>query len=186
MSPDDQQDPDKDRRVDYVCTVGKQLYAFEHIGIEPFEQQIKMEVEDQNCLRRSWRISRTAFRLANIGRFTGPLRHLSASVARKSRGCKQTLGRNPHGYCRRCRIAGDRINFSERRTTWEFWRGPLWNSAKFTHPESKYDDLACLPRTRSRQGGYDGRLSHGMGVTRLADLPAEWSQQYQILGLPPR
>jgi len=26
-SPDDEQDPDRDRRVDYVCTVGKQLYA---------------------------------------------------------------------------------------------------------------------------------------------------------------
>jgi hypothetical protein len=46
-SPDDQQDPDKDRRVDYVCTVGKQLYAFEHTGIEPFENQIKMEVDNQ-------------------------------------------------------------------------------------------------------------------------------------------
>jgi len=29
----------------------------------------------------------------------------------------------------------------------------------------------------------EGRLSHGMGVARLADLPAEWSRQYQILGL---
>ena len=29
----------------------------------------------------------------------------------------------------------------------------------------------------------DGRLPHGMGVTRLADLPAEWSRQQQILGL---
>jgi hypothetical protein len=28
-----------------------------------------------------------------------------------------------------------------------------------------------------------GRLPHGMGFTRLADLPAEWSRQYQILGL---
>jgi hypothetical protein len=34
-------------------------------------------------------------------------------------------------------------------------------------------NLACLPR-----------LSHGMGVTRLADLPAEWSRQHRILGLP--
>ena len=46
-SPDDQQDPDKDRRVDYVCTIGKQLYAFEHTGIEPFENQIKMELDNQ-------------------------------------------------------------------------------------------------------------------------------------------
>ncbi|MGA8292326.1 MAG: resolvase [Rhodoplanes sp.] len=30
----------------------------------------------------------------------------------------------------------------------------------------------------------DGRLPHGMGVARLADLPAEWSRQHRILGLP--
>jgi site-specific DNA recombinase len=30
----------------------------------------------------------------------------------------------------------------------------------------------------------EGRLPHGMGVTRLADLPAEWSQQHLVLGLP--
>jgi hypothetical protein len=30
----------------------------------------------------------------------------------------------------------------------------------------------------------EGRLPHGMGVTRLADLPAEWSRQYHMLGLP--
>ena len=30
----------------------------------------------------------------------------------------------------------------------------------------------------------DGRLPHGVGVTRLVDLPAEWSRQHQILGLP--
>ena len=30
----------------------------------------------------------------------------------------------------------------------------------------------------------DGRLPHGMGVARLADLPAEWSRQHQMLGLP--
>ena len=47
-SPDDQRDPDKDRRVDYVCTIGDQLYAFEHTGIEPFENQIKMEVHNRN------------------------------------------------------------------------------------------------------------------------------------------
>jgi site-specific DNA recombinase len=32
----------------------------------------------------------------------------------------------------------------------------------------------------------EARLPHGMGVTRLADLPAEWSRQHQILGLRPR
>jgi site-specific DNA recombinase len=30
----------------------------------------------------------------------------------------------------------------------------------------------------------EGRLPHGMGVTRLADLPAEWSRQHRMLGLP--
>ncbi len=32
----------------------------------------------------------------------------------------------------------------------------------------------------------DGRLPRGMGVARLADLPAEWSKQHQMLGLPVR
>ncbi|TMK03146.1 MAG: hypothetical protein E6G74_05255 [Alphaproteobacteria bacterium] len=30
----------------------------------------------------------------------------------------------------------------------------------------------------------EGRLPHGMGVVRLADLPAEWSRQHQMLELP--
>src|SRR2546430_17447867 len=30
----------------------------------------------------------------------------------------------------------------------------------------------------------EGRLPHGMGVVRLADLPAEWSRQHQMLRLP--
>jgi site-specific DNA recombinase len=29
----------------------------------------------------------------------------------------------------------------------------------------------------------EGRLPYGMGVTRLCDLPAEWSRQYRMLGL---
>jgi hypothetical protein len=29
----------------------------------------------------------------------------------------------------------------------------------------------------------EGRLPHGMGVTRLFDLPVEWSRQCQMLGL---
>jgi site-specific DNA recombinase len=32
----------------------------------------------------------------------------------------------------------------------------------------------------------DGRLPHGIGVARLTDLPAEWSRQHQMLGLPPQ
>jgi hypothetical protein len=34
------------------------------------------------------------------------------------------------------------------------------------------------------QAAIDGRLPYGMGVARLSDLPAEWSRQYQMLGLP--
>jgi hypothetical protein len=34
------------------------------------------------------------------------------------------------------------------------------------------------------QAAINGRLPHGMGVARLSDLPAEWSRQYQTLGLP--
>jgi site-specific DNA recombinase len=30
----------------------------------------------------------------------------------------------------------------------------------------------------------EGRLPHGMGVSRLTDSPAEWSRQHQMLGLP--
>jgi hypothetical protein len=30
----------------------------------------------------------------------------------------------------------------------------------------------------------DGRLPYGLGVARLTDLPAEWSRQHQMLGLP--
>ena len=36
------------------------------------------------------------------------------------------------------------------------------------------------------QAAIDGRLPHGMGVARLSDLPAEWSRQHQVLGLPVR
>jgi hypothetical protein len=30
----------------------------------------------------------------------------------------------------------------------------------------------------------EGRLLRGIGVTRLRDVPAEWSRQYAMLGLP--
>ncbi len=41
-SPDNLNDWDEQRRVDYVCTVGQTLYAFEHTGIEPFPNQIRL------------------------------------------------------------------------------------------------------------------------------------------------
>ena len=50
-SPDDLHDTDPERRVDYACTVGEQLYAFEHTGIEPFENQIEMGVHNANLFR---------------------------------------------------------------------------------------------------------------------------------------
>jgi hypothetical protein len=31
----------------------------------------------------------------------------------------------------------------------------------------------------------DGRLPRGVGVTRLCDMPAEWSRQHLTLGLKP-
>jgi hypothetical protein len=30
----------------------------------------------------------------------------------------------------------------------------------------------------------EGRLPHGIGITRLRDAPAEWSRQHAMLGLP--
>jgi len=51
-SPDDPKDPDPDplRRVDYVCTVGQLLYAFEHTRIEPFPNQIRLADHNQKLL----------------------------------------------------------------------------------------------------------------------------------------
>ena len=46
-SPDDLNDPDPVRRVDYVCTVGSALHAFEHTGIEPFADQIQLEIHNE-------------------------------------------------------------------------------------------------------------------------------------------
>jgi hypothetical protein len=45
-SPDDLNDPDPLRRVDYVCTVGSVTYAFEHTGVEPFAGQIELEIHN--------------------------------------------------------------------------------------------------------------------------------------------
>ena len=40
-----------------------------------------------------------------------------------------------------------------------------------------------LPGNGFVKAAIDGRLPHGMGVARLADLSAEWSRQRQMLGL---
>jgi site-specific DNA recombinase len=31
----------------------------------------------------------------------------------------------------------------------------------------------------------EGRLLRGIGIERLRDLPSEWSQQFEVLGLNP-
>jgi site-specific DNA recombinase len=31
----------------------------------------------------------------------------------------------------------------------------------------------------------EGRLPRGIGIERLRDLPAEWSRQFEVLGLNP-
>ena len=46
-SPDDLNDPDEQRRVDYVCAVGQTLYAFEHTSIQPFPNQIRLADHNQ-------------------------------------------------------------------------------------------------------------------------------------------
>ena len=46
-SPDDEQDANPLRRVDYVCSIGSALHAFEHTGIEPFADQIELEVHNE-------------------------------------------------------------------------------------------------------------------------------------------
>ena len=50
-SPDDLSDPDPRRWVDYVCTVGNVLSAFEHTGIEPFRDQIELEGAQPEAFR---------------------------------------------------------------------------------------------------------------------------------------
>ncbi len=47
-SPDELNDPDEQRRVDYVCTIGQTLYAFEHTSIQPFPNQIELEVRSRS------------------------------------------------------------------------------------------------------------------------------------------
>ena len=46
-SPEELNDTNEQERVDYVCTIGTESYAFEHTGIEPFPDQIKLEVSNK-------------------------------------------------------------------------------------------------------------------------------------------
>ena len=78
-------------------------------------------------------------------------------------------------------------------------RSRRWLNELITDPTASAESIAkreqCSVRKVNRtlslaflapdlvKAAIDGRLPHGMGVTRLADLPAEWSRQRQILGL---
>jgi site-specific DNA recombinase len=79
-------------------------------------------------------------------------------------------------------------------------RGRRWLDQLITEPMASADSIAKRENCSARKinmtislaflapelvkAAIEGRLPHGMGVARLTDLPAEWSRQYQMLGLP--
>jgi hypothetical protein len=79
-------------------------------------------------------------------------------------------------------------------------RGHRWLEELVTDPTANAESIAkregCTARKVNMtislaflapdlvQAAIRGTLPHGMGVVRLADLPAEWSQQHEMLGLP--
>jgi site-specific DNA recombinase len=81
-------------------------------------------------------------------------------------------------------------------------RSRRWLNELITDPAANAENIAkreqCSVRKVNRtislaflapdlvKAAIDGSLPHGMGVTRFADLPAEWSRQRRILGLAPR
>jgi site-specific DNA recombinase len=81
-------------------------------------------------------------------------------------------------------------------------RGRHWLDELIADPTTSDDGIAKRERCSARKinmtislaflapdlvkATIDGRLPHGMGVARLTDLPAEWSRQYHMLGLPAR
>jgi hypothetical protein len=78
-------------------------------------------------------------------------------------------------------------------------RGRQWLDELLTNPATTIDLIAarehCTPRKINMtislaflapdlvKAALDGRLPDGMGIARLADMPAEWQRQYQALGL---
>ena len=46
-SPDDRRIDDPARRIEYAVTIGDRLFAFEHTGIEPFPDQIRMSIDNE-------------------------------------------------------------------------------------------------------------------------------------------
>ena len=79
-------------------------------------------------------------------------------------------------------------------------RGHRWLDELIADPTTSADSIAKRENCSARkinmtislaflapdlvQAAIAGRLLHGMGIARLTDLPAEWSRQYQMLGLP--
>jgi site-specific DNA recombinase len=79
-------------------------------------------------------------------------------------------------------------------------RGRRWLDELIADPAATTESIAKRERCSARKvnmtislaflapdlvkAAIDGRLPHGMGVARLADLSAEWSRQRQMLGLP--
>jgi DNA invertase Pin-like site-specific DNA recombinase len=79
-------------------------------------------------------------------------------------------------------------------------RGRRWLNDLITDPAANAESIATRDSCSVRKvnmtislaflapdlikAAIEGRLPHGMGVVRLADLPAEWSRQHQMLGLP--
>ena len=79
-------------------------------------------------------------------------------------------------------------------------RGRRWLGELIADPTANADSIAKRENCSARKinmtislaflapdlvkAAIDGRLPHGMGVGRLTDLPAEWSRQHQMLGLP--
>jgi len=79
-------------------------------------------------------------------------------------------------------------------------RGRHWLDELITDPTAKAESIATRDGCSIRKvnmtislaflapdlvkAAIEGRLPHGMGVVRLADLPAGWSRQHQMLGLP--
>lgn len=78
-------------------------------------------------------------------------------------------------------------------------RGRQWLNEIVTNPAMTADTIAqregCSPRKVNMtislaflsptlvKAALEGRLSRGIGVARLCDMPAEWSRQHQALGL---
>jgi DNA invertase Pin-like site-specific DNA recombinase len=78
-------------------------------------------------------------------------------------------------------------------------RGRRWLDELIAHPTATAESISKRERCSIRKvnmtislaflapdlvkASIEGRLPHGMGVARLADMPAEWSRQHQMLGL---